>query len=70
MYIYLNTKHVKTVVAALELDDLLAVGVGADKAEHAHARLRAGVREAHHLHRRHRVDYHLTARDTDSERKT
>mmetsp|Transcript_27728 Transcript_27728/g.85715 ORF Transcript_27728/g.85715 Transcript_27728/m.85715 type:complete len:405 (-) Transcript_27728:166-1380(-) len=47
------------VVAALELDDLLAARVRADEAEHAHARLRARVREADHLHGGDRVDDHF-----------
>mmetsp|Transcript_1349 Transcript_1349/g.3817 ORF Transcript_1349/g.3817 Transcript_1349/m.3817 type:complete len:483 (+) Transcript_1349:151-1599(+) len=47
------------VVAAVELDHLLALGVRAHQAEHTHAGLGAGVGEAHHLHRRHRVDDHL-----------
>jgi hypothetical protein len=50
------------VVAALELDDLLALGVRAHEAEDAHARLRARVGEAYHLDRRHRVDYLVMVR--------
>jgi hypothetical protein len=34
----------------LKLDDLLALGVGADEAEHTHAGLSARVGEANHLH--------------------
>mmetsp|Transcript_60032 Transcript_60032/g.82502 ORF Transcript_60032/g.82502 Transcript_60032/m.82502 type:complete len:216 (-) Transcript_60032:77-724(-) len=47
------------VVAALELDDSLAPGEGAHQADHAHARLRAAVREAHHLDGGHSLDHHL-----------
>mmetsp|Transcript_8138 Transcript_8138/g.20250 ORF Transcript_8138/g.20250 Transcript_8138/m.20250 type:complete len:478 (+) Transcript_8138:194-1627(+) len=47
------------VVAPLELDHLLALGVRTHEAQHAHARLRARVGEAHHLDGRHRVDDHL-----------
>jgi len=47
------------VVAAVELDDLFALGVRAHQPQHAHARLGARVGEAHHLDRRHRVDHHL-----------
>mmetsp|Transcript_79148 Transcript_79148/g.171047 ORF Transcript_79148/g.171047 Transcript_79148/m.171047 type:complete len:549 (+) Transcript_79148:282-1928(+) len=47
------------VVAALELDDGVALGVGTHQADHAHARLRAAVAEAHHLDRRHRLNHHL-----------
>mmetsp|Transcript_11265 Transcript_11265/g.28891 ORF Transcript_11265/g.28891 Transcript_11265/m.28891 type:complete len:438 (+) Transcript_11265:144-1457(+) len=47
------------VVAADELDDLLALGVGAHETQHRQAGLRARVHKAHHLHRRHTVDNHL-----------
>jgi hypothetical protein len=46
------------VVAALELDDLLTLGVGTNKPEHAHASLGTAVGEAHHLHTAHRVSDH------------
>ena len=47
------------VVASLELDNLLAVGVGADKTDHAHASLSAGVCETHHLHGGDSINHHL-----------
>ena len=43
------------VVAAFELDDLVAAGEGAREAHRGHRRLGAGVDEAHELDRRHRV---------------
>ena len=45
------------VVAALELDDAVAVGDGASQPERRHRRLRPGVDEAHHLDGRHRLDH-------------
>ena len=51
---YLHEERVGVaVVAAVELDHLLAAGEGADEPDHAHARLGARVGEAHHLDRRH-----------------
>mmetsp|Transcript_7468 Transcript_7468/g.18103 ORF Transcript_7468/g.18103 Transcript_7468/m.18103 type:complete len:525 (+) Transcript_7468:23-1597(+) len=48
-----------TVVAPLELDDLVALGVGPDEAEHAHAGLCARVGEADHFDRGDSVNHHL-----------
>mmetsp|Transcript_66663 Transcript_66663/g.201211 ORF Transcript_66663/g.201211 Transcript_66663/m.201211 type:complete len:353 (+) Transcript_66663:271-1329(+) len=47
------------VVAALELDNLLALREGPHEPQHAHAGLGAAVGEAHHLDRRHGVYDHL-----------
>ena len=41
------------VVAAFELDDVLAAGGAARQAHRAHRRFGAGAHQAHHLHRRH-----------------
>ena len=48
-----------TMVAAVELDDLLAVGEGTRQTEHAHAGLCARVHEANHLNAGDGVDDHL-----------
>ena len=47
------------VVASLELDDLLAVGEGTDKADHTHASLSAGVGETDHLNGGDGINDHL-----------
>ena len=47
------------VVAALELEHLVAAGVGAHDAEDGEARLGAGVAEADHFDGGHAVDHHL-----------
>jgi hypothetical protein len=46
---YKNMKQNLPVVAALKLDDLLALSVSTDKPEHTHASLGTTVGEAHHL---------------------
>ena len=48
------------VVAALELDHLVAAGVGPDQAQHSHAGFRAAVHETHHLNAGDSVDHHLS----------
>ena len=56
----LDQEHVRmAVVAALELDHLVAAGVGTDQAQHSHAGLGAAVDEAHHLNARYSVDHHF-----------
>ena len=47
------------VVAALELDHLVAAGVSTDQAQHSHAGLGAAVDEAHHLNAGYSVDHHF-----------
>mmetsp|Transcript_29086 Transcript_29086/g.93389 ORF Transcript_29086/g.93389 Transcript_29086/m.93389 type:complete len:431 (-) Transcript_29086:39-1331(-) len=47
------------VVAALELDDLFALGVSPNQSDHAHACLGAGVGESDHLHRGNGFNDHL-----------
>src|SRR5690606_16730785 len=47
------------VVAALELDDLVAAGVAACQANRTHGRFGAGADHAHHVHRRHQLAHLL-----------
>ena len=55
-----HQEHVRmAVVAALELDHLVAAGVGTDQAQHSHAGLGAAVDEAHHLNAGDSVDHHF-----------
>ena len=57
------------VVAAVELDDLLAAGVAAGEADGAHRRLGAGVHHAHHLDRRHGLADEAGELDLDGRRR-
>ena len=48
------------VVAAFELDHLVATGVRTDQAQYGHAGFSSTVHEAHHLNARNGLDHHLS----------